>query len=175
MSDFYRRFRLAWLALANGNRGVSNYGIEEIASAPLTVRLEIRYDIVARPKRSNAARSVLDPGAPSGRAQRSPMAWKARRWEAGEETLERHARPRVYRRHLAGPRRNGVVQEPDAARRPTTGARCSMAHAALMCTATTAWPRATSTTTASMIFMSASRRDCPIGFTAIAATELLKT
>ncbi len=60
------------------------YGIEQISAAPLAVRADIRYDIVAdredkrREERVGSWRTewVLDPTA----------GWKAKRWEASEET-----------------------------------------------------------------------------------------
>ena len=61
------------------------YGIEEIASVPLTVRLEIRYDIVAS---RNDERREERVGSWRTEWLRDPSeTWKARRWEAGEETL----------------------------------------------------------------------------------------
>jgi tetratricopeptide (TPR) repeat protein/peroxiredoxin len=61
------------------------YGIEEIAASPLTVRLEIRYDIVAQ---RNDERREERVGAWRTEWQRDASeAWKVRRWEAGEETL----------------------------------------------------------------------------------------
>ena len=61
------------------------YGIEEIAAAPLTVRLEIRYDIVAirndqrREERVGSWRTEWSRDQTAG--------WLAQRWEASEETL----------------------------------------------------------------------------------------
>ncbi len=61
------------------------FGIEEIAGAPLAVRLEIRYDIVGiriderREERVGSWRTEW--------SRDQSDAWKARRWEASEETL----------------------------------------------------------------------------------------
>jgi Flp pilus assembly protein TadD/peroxiredoxin len=66
-------------------------GIEEIAGAPATVRLNIRYDIVAdridkrREERVGSWRTVW--------SRNEPAAWTATKWEAGEETLSRLSGP----------------------------------------------------------------------------------
>ncbi len=65
-------------------------GIAEIASEPFTVRAEIRYDIVGdrddpREERVGSWRTEWLRG-PSG-------AWKARKWEAGEETIALASQP----------------------------------------------------------------------------------
>ena len=61
------------------------YGIEQIAAAPLTVRLEIRYDIVAG---GNDERREERVGSWRTEWSRDPsQVWTASRWEAGEETL----------------------------------------------------------------------------------------
>ena len=63
--------------------------IEVVANTPLTVRLEIRYDIVGvrndqrREERVGSWRTVWAHDESSS----APEAWKAHRWEAGEETL----------------------------------------------------------------------------------------
>jgi Flp pilus assembly protein TadD/peroxiredoxin len=63
--------------------------IEEIASVPLTVRLDIRYDIVgirsdqSREERVGSWRTEWSHDESRG----VPEAWRARRWEAGEEIL----------------------------------------------------------------------------------------
>jgi Flp pilus assembly protein TadD/peroxiredoxin len=59
--------------------------IEEIASAPLTVRLDIRYDIVA--KRNDERREERVGSWRTEWSRDESEAWKARRWEASEETL----------------------------------------------------------------------------------------
>ncbi len=62
-------------------------GIEEIASAPLTVRLDLRYDIVGdridkrREERIGSWRMEW--------AQNESAGWKATRWQTGKETLSR--------------------------------------------------------------------------------------
>jgi Flp pilus assembly protein TadD/peroxiredoxin len=62
-------------------------GIEEIASAPLTVRLDLRYDIVGdridkqREERIGSWRMEW--------ARSESAGWKATRWHAGKETLSR--------------------------------------------------------------------------------------
>ncbi len=61
------------------------YGIEPIADTPLTVRTEIRYDLVARRNDGNSEERVG-----SWRiewALNASQSWKALRWEANEETL----------------------------------------------------------------------------------------
>ncbi len=61
------------------------YGIEQTAASPLTMRLDIRYDIVAtvagdrREERVGSWRTVW--------SQSAPGAWKALRWEADHETV----------------------------------------------------------------------------------------
>jgi Tfp pilus assembly protein PilF/peroxiredoxin len=59
--------------------------IEEIAGAPLAVRLEIRYDLVA--SRSNGQREERVGSWRTEWWRDDSSGWKARRWEAGEETL----------------------------------------------------------------------------------------
>ncbi len=61
------------------------YSIETIASTPLTIRLEIRYDIVA--SRSDG---LIEERVGSWRTDWSHdelVTWRVKRWEAGEETL----------------------------------------------------------------------------------------
>ena len=60
------------------------YAIEEIASAPTAVRLEIRYDIVSSRNDEKHEERV---GSWRTEWSRESDGWKARRWEAGEETL----------------------------------------------------------------------------------------
>jgi Flp pilus assembly protein TadD/peroxiredoxin len=61
------------------------YGIEEIASAPLTVRIDIRYDLVSmriddrREERVGLWRTEWSRGESSG--------WAARKWQADQETI----------------------------------------------------------------------------------------
>jgi Flp pilus assembly protein TadD/peroxiredoxin len=63
--------------------------IEVVANTPLTVRLDIRYDIVGvrsdqrREERVGSWRTVWA----HDESRSVPGAWKANRWEAGEETL----------------------------------------------------------------------------------------
>jgi Flp pilus assembly protein TadD/peroxiredoxin len=59
--------------------------IEEIASAPLGVRLEIRYDLVAT--RNNGQREERVGSWRTEWSRDDSGGWKARRWEAGEETV----------------------------------------------------------------------------------------
>jgi tetratricopeptide (TPR) repeat protein len=59
--------------------------IEEIASAPLRVRLEIRYDLVAI--RNNGQREERVGAWRTEWSRDTSEAWKARRWEASEETV----------------------------------------------------------------------------------------
>ncbi|WP_348263044.1 FG-GAP-like repeat-containing protein [Telmatobacter sp. DSM 110680] len=60
------------------------FGIEQISSAPLTVRVDVRYDLVAqrsddrREERVGSWRMVW--------LRDASQSWKALRWEAGEET-----------------------------------------------------------------------------------------
>ena len=61
------------------------YGIEQTSESPLAVRVEIRYDVVA--KRSG---QITEERVGSWRmqwSQDSLQNWKARKWEIGEETL----------------------------------------------------------------------------------------
>ncbi len=59
--------------------------IEEIANAPLTVRLDIRYDIVA--KANDERRQERVGSWHTEWSHDAAEGWKARRWEATEETL----------------------------------------------------------------------------------------
>jgi Flp pilus assembly protein TadD/peroxiredoxin len=61
------------------------YGIEGIASAPLTVRLEIRYDIVAG--RNDGRREERVGSWRTEWSRNGSEVWKANKWEAGEETI----------------------------------------------------------------------------------------
>ncbi len=66
-------------------------GIEEITSAPLAIRTKIRYDIVAT--RNDAGREERV-GYWLIEWSRDPSeVWKARRWEAGEETISLARQP----------------------------------------------------------------------------------
>ena len=61
------------------------YSIQQLSSAPLSVRTEVRYDIVTRlsgDRREERVGSWRIEWVRDGSA-----AWKARKWEAGEETL----------------------------------------------------------------------------------------
>jgi len=60
------------------------YSIEEIDSAPLSVRTDVRYDIVAGP--SNDRREERVGSWRIEWVRDGSAAWKARKWEAGEET-----------------------------------------------------------------------------------------
>ena len=61
------------------------YDIKEIANTPLTVQLEIRYDIVA--KRSDERREERVGSWRTEWSRGDSQIWKANRWEATEETL----------------------------------------------------------------------------------------
>ncbi len=61
------------------------YGIDEITSAPLTVQLEIRYDIVAI--RSDARREERVGSWRTEWSRNESDEWKVRKWEASDETL----------------------------------------------------------------------------------------
>jgi tetratricopeptide (TPR) repeat protein len=61
------------------------YGIEVTAEAPLTVRLEIRYDIVAT--RNDQRREERVGSWRTEWSRDETAGWLAQRWEAGEETL----------------------------------------------------------------------------------------
>ena len=61
------------------------YGIEEIAATPLTVRLEIRYDIVAI--RNDQSREERVGSWRTEWSRDETATWIAHRWEAGEEIL----------------------------------------------------------------------------------------
>jgi tetratricopeptide (TPR) repeat protein len=60
------------------------YGIEEIATSPLTVRVDIRYDIVAG--RSDERREERIGSWRTEWFRDPSQMWKARKWEAGDET-----------------------------------------------------------------------------------------
>src|SRR6201996_7085215 len=66
-------------------------GIEEIASAPLTVRLDLRYDIVG--DRMDKRREERIGSWRMEWAKNESAGWKATRWQAGEETLSRASGP----------------------------------------------------------------------------------
>jgi FOG: TPR repeat len=61
------------------------YGIKEISSAPLTVELEIRYDLVAVRKDTQREERVGSWKTEWSRSQSN--SWTAQRWEASEEIL----------------------------------------------------------------------------------------
>ncbi len=61
------------------------YGINEITSAPLTVQLEIRYDIVAL--RNDNRREERVGSWRTEWARKASDGWKVQKWEANEETL----------------------------------------------------------------------------------------
>ena len=61
------------------------YGIEEIASAPLSVRLGIRYDIVGN--RGDERREERVGSWRTEWARDASQMWKARRWEVNDETV----------------------------------------------------------------------------------------
>ena len=61
------------------------YSIEEISGTPLTVRVDIRYDLVA--SRSDGRREERVGSWRTEWWRDKPEAWQARRWEAGEETV----------------------------------------------------------------------------------------
>jgi Flp pilus assembly protein TadD/peroxiredoxin len=61
------------------------YGIEAIAAAPQTLRLDIRYDLVA--SRHDRRREERIGSWRTEWRRDSTQAWKVYRWEAGEETL----------------------------------------------------------------------------------------
>ncbi len=65
--------------------------IEEIASAPLTVRLDIRYDLVA--VRNDERREERVGYWRTEWSRDQSETWKARRWEAGEETVSLARQP----------------------------------------------------------------------------------
>jgi Flp pilus assembly protein TadD/peroxiredoxin len=77
----------AWLGQAYGveTAEFEITGIQEIASAPLTVRLDIRYDVVA--KRNDERREERVGSWHTEWSRDASEGWKARRWEANEETL----------------------------------------------------------------------------------------
>jgi Flp pilus assembly protein TadD/peroxiredoxin len=60
-------------------------GIEQVASAPLTLRVNIRYDIVA--KGSTARREERVGFCQTQWSRDESQAWKVEKWEASEETL----------------------------------------------------------------------------------------
>jgi Flp pilus assembly protein TadD/peroxiredoxin len=66
-------------------------GIDEIASAPLTVRLDLRYDIVG--DRIDKRREERIGSWQMEWAHSESAGWKATRWQAGKETLSRASGP----------------------------------------------------------------------------------
>ena len=66
-------------------------GIQETAGAPLTVRLEIRYDIVG--DRTDHGREERVGTWRTEWSRNASAKWKATRWEAGEETVSRTSGP----------------------------------------------------------------------------------
>ena len=77
----------AWLGQVSGVETAEFQitGIEEIASAPPAVRLDIRYDIVAN--RNDERREERFGSWHTEWSRDESGGWKARRWEAREETL----------------------------------------------------------------------------------------
>jgi tetratricopeptide (TPR) repeat protein len=67
------------------------YGIEQTASAPLTVRVDIRYDIVG--SRSNEQREERVGSWRTEWSRNGSQTWQATRWAAGEETICRTSGP----------------------------------------------------------------------------------
>ena len=65
--------------------------IDEIASEPLAVRLEIRYDIVV--ERNGRQREERVGSWRTEWARNAPEEWKATKWQAGDETLSRFTGP----------------------------------------------------------------------------------
>ena len=65
--------------------------IDEIASAPLAVRLEIRYDLVV--ERNGHQREERVGSWRTEWARNEPEEWKATKWQAGDETLSRVSGP----------------------------------------------------------------------------------
>jgi tetratricopeptide (TPR) repeat protein len=61
------------------------YGIEQTADSPLTVQVDLRYDIVAL--RSDERREERVGSWHIEWTRDAAQAWKARKWQAGEETL----------------------------------------------------------------------------------------
>ena len=61
------------------------FGVQETVSAPLTVRVDARYDLVARRRDGSREERVGSWSMVWSRETSQP--WKALRWEAGEETL----------------------------------------------------------------------------------------
>jgi tetratricopeptide (TPR) repeat protein len=61
------------------------YAIDQLSAVPLTVRLEIRYDLVSQ-RRDNGREERVGSWRTEWQ-QDASQEWKARRWEAGEETL----------------------------------------------------------------------------------------
>jgi len=61
------------------------YGIEQTADSPLTVQVDLRYDIVAH--RSDDRREERVGSWHIAWTRDEAQAWKARKWQAGEETL----------------------------------------------------------------------------------------
>ena len=146
--------------------------IEALETAPLKIRAEIRYDIVGTRSQSEREERV---GAWHTEWSRSEAgAWSAGSRQAREETLAVATEPAfidVTAQALAGT----ALTKTSCCTASITGARCSMAPAASMFMATTEWPQAIMTTTASTTSTSASRPACPTASIAIAATEPLKT
>jgi len=90
------------------------YSIEQIAVSPLAVRLQIRYDIVTVGKDGRREERVGSWRTEWQRAETE--AWRARRWETGEETLSTTHGPAFLDVTHTGSRRNRVVFEADAPR-----------------------------------------------------------
>ena len=61
------------------------FGIEETATAPLTVRVDVRYDLVAQ--RTDDSREERVGSWSMVWSREASQPWRALRWEAGEETL----------------------------------------------------------------------------------------
>ncbi len=61
------------------------YGIEQIATMPLTVRIDIRYDLVGQ--RSNQQREERVGAWHTEWAKDETQGWRAHKWAAGDETI----------------------------------------------------------------------------------------
>ena len=105
---------LAGADLTRGNRGIRNHQYRRNREYPLTVRLNIRYGIVAvlnderRQERVGSWRTEW--------CAIESEEWKARKWEAGEETVAVARGPMFIDVTRAGPWRDGIVHKSDASR-----------------------------------------------------------
>ncbi len=148
------------------------FSMEQIGSAPLAVRVDIRYDLVLD---LSGARKEERVGSWRTEWFRDDSGtWKARKWEAKGRVDRFCHRPRIHRCYGARAGRNRILPTSTAPRRRLLAHRARRSNRHSTFTATTVSRSATSTMTDSTIYMSVNPPDCLIGYFATAVTAPLK-